>query len=452
MAGNEVVLQMEEQREVVADQFGKPAGGSDHKRALDDLKSKFRRLENEEESESPLSSSVKPQCPMVPKRLRPDVKGAEDYYFAPKLISLGPYHHGKPHLKDGETLKLKLAEAYIQECEPTVEEIYHTISDSISKLRGCYDAESTKKYKDDELTIMMLVDGCALLCYILCVCLGYGHEDFNIRYQDISLLHQDALLLENQLPYQLLLELMKMSKPCHHLLDLFRRNFLGDERSSSPTHPENENLEGPSSSDTEIGRKLGRASVRDVKEVMASFRNVKELMDAGIRIKRSPTRHLRDISFRSNGITACLRIPPITIDNSTKAMFLNLIAYEMSSDVDHDFISYLRFLDSLIDHADDVKELQSIGILQNNLGTHDEVAQFFNTVSANLESNFHAYKDVRVKIRKHLQSHYNSKLTMWMTQCLDTYFGSPWTIIAWVGAALALFLTFVQTYFSVFPH
>ncbi|RVW81209.1 hypothetical protein CK203_041018 [Vitis vinifera] len=491
MAGNEVVLQMEEHRKVVADQFGKPADGSDHMKALADLKSKFRRLENEEESESPLSSSVKPQrplsssvkpqCPMVPKRLRPDVKGAEDYYYAPKLISLGPYHHGKPHLKDGETLKLKLAEAYIQECEPTVDEIYNTISDSIS----------------------------------------YGHEDFNIRYQDISLLHQDALLLENQLPYQLLLELMKMvdpgsandfwtamfqeffgisdesifqefigmkkkesflqkmknycprlflpinqiidpkskpqspnneSKPCHHLLDLFRRNFLGDERSGSPTHPENENLEGPSSSETEIGRRLGRASVRDVKEVMASFRNVKELMDAGIRIKRSPTRHLRDISFRSNGITACLRIPPITIDNSTKAMFLNLIAYEMSSDVDHDFISYLRFLDSLIDHADDVKELQSIGILQNNLGTHDEVAQFFNTVSANLESNFHAYKDVRVKIRKHLQSHYNSKLTMWMTQCLDTYFGSPWTIIAWVGAALALFLTFVQTYFSVFPH
>ena len=63
---------MEEQRKVVADQFGKPADVSDHMKALADLKSKFRRLENEEESESPSSSSVKPQCPMVPKRLRPD--------------------------------------------------------------------------------------------------------------------------------------------------------------------------------------------------------------------------------------------------------------------------------------------------------------------------------------------------------------------------------------------
>ena len=196
------------------------------------------------------------------------------------------------------------------------------------------------------------------------------------------------------------------SKPCHHLLDLFQRNFLGEEHSSSlGNQTGNEKLEGTLSSSSPLlsktdksGGKVGRVSIRDVKEVMASFRNVKELMDVGIRIKRSPTYHLRDISFRSNGITACLRIPPITIDSSTKAMFLNLIAYEMSSDVPHDFISYLRFLDSLIDHADDVRELQSIGILQNNLSTHEEVAIFFNTVSTNLESNFHTYKDVRVKI------------------------------------------------------
>ena len=57
---------------------------------------------------------------------------------------------------------------------------------------------------------MMLVDGCALLCYILCVCLGHDLEDFNIRDQDMSLLHQDAFLLKNQLPYQLLLDRTKM--------------------------------------------------------------------------------------------------------------------------------------------------------------------------------------------------------------------------------------------------
>ena len=102
--------------------------------------------------------------------------------------------------------------------------------------------------------------------------------------------------------------------------------------------------------------------------------------------------------------------------------------------------------------ADDVKELQSVGVVQNNLGTHEQVAEFFNTVSANLESNFHAYKEVRVRIRKHQQIHYNSRVKMWITECLDTYFGTPWAIIAWVAAFLALFLTALQTYFQVFPN
>ena len=75
-----------------------------------------------------------------------------------------------------------------------------------------YDEMSTKKYDDDKFTVMMVVDESALLSYILNVCLGSKHGSFSIRYQDISVLYRDALLLENQLPYQLLLELMKMMR------------------------------------------------------------------------------------------------------------------------------------------------------------------------------------------------------------------------------------------------
>ena len=155
----------------------------------------------------------------------------------------------------------------------------------------------------------------------------------------------------------------KESKHCHHLLYFYRRNFLGDEErsinsmhSKTTTNPGSVRVDDERSiNSTHSKTTTNPGSVRDVKDqVMASFRNVKELMTAGIRIKPSPTRYLRDISFTSNGITACLRLPPITIDSSTKKLFLNLIAYEMSSDVPHDFISYLRFLDSFIDHADDV--------------------------------------------------------------------------------------------------
>ena len=69
MVGNEIVPKMEEQQKVEADD-------SDHIRDLADLKSKFSRLEIEVGSESSSLSSVKLQCPMVPNRLRPDVKDA----------------------------------------------------------------------------------------------------------------------------------------------------------------------------------------------------------------------------------------------------------------------------------------------------------------------------------------------------------------------------------------
>ena len=40
----------------------------------------------------------------------------------------------------------------ISECETSVDEMHGSTSVSISKPRGCYDAESTKKYKDDEFS------------------------------------------------------------------------------------------------------------------------------------------------------------------------------------------------------------------------------------------------------------------------------------------------------------
>ena len=184
-------------------------------------------------------------------------------------------------------------------------------------MKDCYDEMSRKKYDDDEFTVMIVVDGCSLLSYILYVYLCSKHGNFGITFQDISVLYRDALLLENQLPYQLLLELMKMmwfewandfwtamfqeffgindesifqefmgmeskesflkkmmknsschgglflwenrksnlesagneseSNPYHHLLDLFQRNFLGEERlSSSGSQIGNEKLEGKS--------------------------------------------------------------------------------------------------------------------------------------------------------------------------------------------------------------
>lgn len=99
--------------------------------------------------------------------------------------------------------------------------------------------------------------------------------------------------------------------------------------------------------------------------MVPSFGDVNDqVVVVGIHIKNSPTCHLRDISLTSKYARACLRFPPMTIGKSTKTLFFDLIAYEMIVDLNHhDFMSNLCFLDCLIDHVIDVKELQYVGVL-----------------------------------------------------------------------------------------
>ncbi|XP_059595235.1 uncharacterized protein LOC104880181 isoform X2 [Vitis vinifera] len=131
------------------------------------------------------------------------------------------------------------------------------------------------------------------------------------------------------------------------------------------------------------------------KSIRHSFKNAQQLTIVGIRFKPNETGHLGDISFTSDcsGITGCLRLPPITIDTSTMIIFLNLIAFE-SSNTPNDLgvISYLCFLDSLIDHWDDVKELQAAQVLHNFLGDQREVAKFFNHVCGKLDYSLLLFK------------------------------------------------------------
>jgi hypothetical protein len=111
----------------------------------------------------------------------------------------------------------------------------------------------------------------------------------------------------------------------------------------------------------------------------------------------------------------------------------------MCLDFKNDFgiTSYISFLDSLIDEANDVKLLRKAGVLYNCLGSDEEVAKLFNEIGTDLVPNTEIYSDVRSEIQKH----YNNTLRNWIAQVIHDHFSSPWTFIAFFGALLALALT-----------
>ena len=118
-----------------------------------------------------------------------------------------------------------------------------------------------------------------------------------------------------------------------------------------------------------------------------------------------------------------LWLPPILVDDSTGPKFLNLIAYEMCPDFNNDYgvPSYISFLDSLIDEANDVKELRKAGIIYNLLGSDDEVTQLFNEIGTDLVPNNKIYSDFRSRIQKY----YKNKVKTWISQAIHDHFSSP---------------------------
>lgn len=91
----------------------------------------------------------------------------EKNWYDPILVSIGPYHHGKPELQSGEELKSRFAREYWMEkrqgfanatCADVLEEVH--------ELRKCYAEGSTNVYDDLSFTKMMILDGCFILRFI----------------------------------------------------------------------------------------------------------------------------------------------------------------------------------------------------------------------------------------------------------------------------------------------
>ena len=374
-------------------------------------------------------------------------------YYEPRVVSLGPIHHGKEKYKLGEKYKLVLTYEFVNGSGKEIKDLYNKIEENIKELRECFEEEVTKKYDDEALAWLLFVDGCAILQYIYCVA-NDQFKQLDIKTDSVTFGQQDLFLLENQLPYRLLKWLMGLSKMekelrvsietfvaphCMdkekrismdkepvHLLDLLRTSLLG-------CHGQPPDA---------------RQKQKKKDQGWQSYRNVQELGAAGIHLKRGSNSCLHNISFRRQFLFfGHLYLPPITVDDSTRPKFMNLIAYEMCLDFNNDFgiTSYISFLDSLIDEANDVKMLRKARILHNFLGSDEEVAKLFNKIGKDLVPNPDIYQDVKIKI----QEFYDCKCTTWMAQFVHDHFSSPWTILAFCGVLLGLGLTAAQTWYAV---
>ncbi|KAE8713251.1 Tetratricopeptide repeat (TPR)-like superfamily protein [Hibiscus syriacus] len=312
--------------------------------------------------------------------------------------------------------------------------------EEIQDLRNCYDPNEIEDYDDEKLAWMLFIDGCAVLCAV-----HYGMKgDFqklNTKANLLVFAQLDFFLLENQIPYRVLRILIDSAiepqKWKQSITDFINRNLMTnihhDEHKSQMNATKGredyahllerlrkELLTGDDEKDKQhsnmIGRMLLRCGDGRKHRIRKTFRSIKDLKESGIHVEPNKTNSLKNISFYCRFLGK-ITMPRLLVDDSTAAMFMNLIALEMC---------------------------RPVGTSTTSL-RDEEVADLFNKISRDLVPDQDKYSGVVNDIHRFC----NNIWTPAVAQVYYSHFSSPWTFLALLGAIISLLFSATRAYLSL---
>ncbi|CAO2832359.1 unnamed protein product [Amaranthus hypochondriacus] len=316
-------------------------------------------------------------------------QGRNDFYH-PKMVSIGPFHHGKTRLLHMEHHKWDYLNALLSRqltLDSTLDKCVEELKLLEPKIRACY--QGNLPFQTDELLKIILVDA----CFIIELFLRYSIRGLRRRDdplfrspQKFHILRNDLSLLENQIPFFVLQRIyclvslpkewerlsvselsLKFFKPMiptdvqlilekysfegsSHLLDLIWKSYL-------PSFSKIPMSEGSGS-----GRNLLSAS------------KLKELQ---IKVKATEAESILDVKF----IKGVLIIPSLNIHNYMEALFGNFIAMEHChvGKMKH-ISSYVFLMKGLIQSEKDVNLFFKRGIFINYIGQKEDIVNMYNNL------------------------------------------------------------------------
>ncbi|XXG84455.1 hypothetical protein AAC387_Pa10g1966 [Persea americana] len=362
----------------------------------------------------------------VPRNLR-EVGGKA---YIPQMVSIGPYHYGNRRLEDMQKHKLQLLRQFLDRTEVDLDVCIETMIVLEPEVKSCYAGlADTEAIDSNEFAEMMLFDASFILE------LFDHHFNDRSKYDPlfsprafIPCIRRDLLMLENQIPLLVLERLFNLVSKKNDretvtslALHFFKPTFESTEvqmkkdvkpltcymccqpasrrdRGETDIEANNRNdvgIQGNNTNSTKHLLHIIRQSLlpsddktetsmpnemhripKDSHQPHSMTHCVSVLRDHGIKFeqKRNSTR-IMDISFEGGH----LQIPQLVINDSTRSILLNLMAFEQCySKCSNDVTTYVNFMDGLINGPKDVSYLQQMKIIVHRLGSEEAVARLFN--------------------------------------------------------------------------
>lgn len=329
-----------------------------------------------------------------------------DSTFAPKLISIGPYHYANESLKVMEEHKWKYSfalltrkpnlEARLEKCIKGLRELEHRAS-------VCY--ADKLNLTSEEFVEIMLIDG----CFIIELLIRYSTERLR-RQPDpffghpgkISTLRLDMTMLENQIPFfvlQMLFSLAPTPEQCTLSLNelgfcFFKHIIPGDNSVFKDKFSQHgyHFLDMIRSHLLPVSQKIKpKATTGSSSKMINCATNLKQ---SGLILKEN-TEHpsaLLDIIFTKSNV---LTIPHLKIQQQTEALIKNLIEFEQCcsqvGDYTPNITSYALLMHNLICSEEDVELLEKKGIVTNYVADRSAVVDMFKRVCHDIDLKLNLY-------------------------------------------------------------
>jgi hypothetical protein len=327
-----------------------------------------------------------------------------------------------------------------------IRDIVSSIQNQEERLRDCYSEEFIRTKKSDFIE-MVLLDAVFIIEFMK----EYSNNDEGPhRFEPRTILdiREDLILLENQLPFFIIQKIYDeynrarqdpTAIPFFDLVTSHSKNYTFLKEVETNQSVKN------SRHFTDLLRNFmlnGARKLNGSSNPIMLRHSAFKLRAAGVEFEVAEDKCLLNITFEKG----VLKIPRLEVDYHFERAVRNIMALEQCLYQNEAYVcSYIKFMDHLIDSAEDVGLLVGKKIITHRLGNDAAVSVMINKLCENISDPYTYYDDICEKMNAHCDNLWNRmKATLELV-----YFNHVWRGTGTVAAAILLMLTLIQTITSV---